>query len=341
MARCQVKRLHPLTASSAIATGTWHLVVVKVEAFSFCWKLSFCCWIWLVSVNWGPCVQKIWGVWGRAPCWDWSSWRSDWCSPLCIWVVPSTSLPIHSINCAFGVCLGFLDGISRIRSHAFQEVYSMCHVSQSCGILSFHPRCCGFGSSSESPWQHHCSQPQCPDLCAGQCCGCGGDDGPGQQGIGWPWGWSEWIFILQLLVVGEGPKTNCLIQHNKSFQKWGMSPRHIQHMTMDAFYEWYIMWCNGADIAESDRCKQRRFVYIYEERWQSVVQMRHTSQHARLVVILWRDKKGWNIFVLQFRICGYPTPFKPIGILCMFLLVYIGGWQCSCEWGVTHDGLHT
>lgn len=62
----------------------------------------------------------------------------------------------------------------------------------------------------------------------------------------------------------------------------GMAARHMQHTTMEAFYELYVMWCDGNAIPDADRAKSRLFSMIYELRWKSILQFRTVSQHARL-----------------------------------------------------------
>ena len=64
------------------------------------------------------------------------------------------------------------------------------------------------------------------------------------------------------------------------YQCSGMAPRHMQHSTMEAFYELYLLWCDGNAI--TDRAKNRLFSMIYEQRWKSILQFRTVSQHARL-----------------------------------------------------------
>lgn len=61
-----------------------------------------------------------------------------------------------------------------------------------------------------------------------------------------------------------------------------MAARHMQHTTMEAFYELYVMWCDGNAIPDADRAKSRLFSMIYELRWKSILQFRTVSQHARL-----------------------------------------------------------
>lgn len=65
----------------------------------------------------------------------------------------------------------------------------------------------------------------------------------------------------------------------------GLSPRHMQHTTMEAFYELYLMWCDGSSIPEDQRAKSRCFAGVYGGDWQQCLKFRAPSQHARLGVL--------------------------------------------------------
>ena len=59
-----------------------------------------------------------------------------------------------------------------------------------------------------------------------------------------------------------------------------MLPRHFNYMTMESFYELYVMWAKGNDddpVVASSRC----FRDHYHKRWKSILKMREVSQHAR------------------------------------------------------------
>ncbi|CAL1157939.1 unnamed protein product [Cladocopium goreaui] len=62
----------------------------------------------------------------------------------------------------------------------------------------------------------------------------------------------------------------------------GMQPRHLQHMSMEAFYELYLLWGSGNGDTRDDLAKSRCFSLVYEERWKGLLQFRETSQHTTL-----------------------------------------------------------
>ena len=65
-----------------------------------------------------------------------------------------------------------------------------------------------------------------------------------------------------------------------NIQLGGLQPRHIGHMTMEAFFQNYILWCDGAGLPSEERAGCRTFREMYEV-WKDVVPMRTLSQHAR------------------------------------------------------------
>eukprot|EP00435_Cladocopium_sp_Y103_P022453 s2116_g5.t1 len=52
-------------------------------------------------------------------------------------------------------------------------------------------------------------------------------------------------------------------------------------MSMEAFYELYLLWGSGNGDIRDDLAKSRCFANIYEESWKGLIQFRETSQHAR------------------------------------------------------------
>ncbi|CAK9042612.1 unnamed protein product, partial [Durusdinium trenchii] len=59
-----------------------------------------------------------------------------------------------------------------------------------------------------------------------------------------------------------------------------MPPRHMQHMTMTAFYDLYVLWCKG-NHHEDDVAKMGCFSQIYDQ-WKQLLQFREVSQHVSL-----------------------------------------------------------
>ena len=57
--------------------------------------------------------------------------------------------------------------------------------------------------------------------------------------------------------------------------------RHINHMTIEAFYHLYEFWAEGAGISAEQKASSRTFRDIYDQRWAAVLQMRELTQHAR------------------------------------------------------------
>ncbi|CAL1129947.1 unnamed protein product, partial [Cladocopium goreaui] len=55
----------------------------------------------------------------------------------------------------------------------------------------------------------------------------------------------------------------------------GLQPRHLQHMSMEAFYDLYKLWCNGNGSEEGEVAKNRCFAQVYEE------SRKCTLQHER------------------------------------------------------------
>ncbi|CAK8991031.1 unnamed protein product [Durusdinium trenchii] len=60
-----------------------------------------------------------------------------------------------------------------------------------------------------------------------------------------------------------------------------LAPRYINHMTMEAFYQIYLMWANGAALDESEIAGCWCFRKTYDTQWKSTLRMRTVSQHAR------------------------------------------------------------
>lgn len=61
----------------------------------------------------------------------------------------------------------------------------------------------------------------------------------------------------------------------------GLQPRHLQHMSMEAFFELYQLWASGNECEGKEVAKYRTFGQIYHERWRDLICFRETSQHAR------------------------------------------------------------
>eukprot|EP00435_Cladocopium_sp_Y103_P042368 s2845_g11.t1 len=73
-----------------------------------------------------------------------------------------------------------------------------------------------------------------------------------------------------------------------------LQPRHVHHMTMEAWYHIYVGWCDQGQVPEADRASNRTFRNVYDHTWKSALPMREISQHARL-----DGEFGFNAFVLQ------------------------------------------
>jgi hypothetical protein len=52
-------------------------------------------------------------------------------------------------------------------------------------------------------------------------------------------------------------------------------------MTVEAFYQIYLMWAAGAGVAEGDIATSHCFRQTYDTEWKHTVKMRTVSQHAR------------------------------------------------------------
>lgn len=61
----------------------------------------------------------------------------------------------------------------------------------------------------------------------------------------------------------------------------GMQPRHLQNMSIEAFYDLYVLWCKGNDYEDAEISKVRTFSYVFEEKWKHLLKFREISQHAR------------------------------------------------------------
>ncbi|CAJ1336707.1 unnamed protein product, partial [Effrenium voratum] len=61
----------------------------------------------------------------------------------------------------------------------------------------------------------------------------------------------------------------------------GLEPRFVNHSTIDAFYELYLLWAEGAALPEGEIASCRTFRNVYEEQWKETLKMRTVSQHAR------------------------------------------------------------
>ncbi|CAJ1328903.1 unnamed protein product [Effrenium voratum] len=57
-------------------------------------------------------------------------------------------------------------------------------------------------------------------------------------------------------------------------EKKSLQPRHINHMTMEAWYEIYKMWADGSALPEDEIAKVRTFSTTYESIWKPILQMR-------------------------------------------------------------------
>jgi hypothetical protein len=74
----------------------------------------------------------------------------------------------------------------------------------------------------------------------------------------------------------------------------GLLPRHINHYTMEAFYDLYKMYCVGQGIESSEIASNRRFRDIYDQQWRRTLCMRELSQHARLGLgSSWNNHSGF------------------------------------------------
>ncbi|CAL1166136.1 unnamed protein product [Cladocopium goreaui] len=60
-----------------------------------------------------------------------------------------------------------------------------------------------------------------------------------------------------------------------------LQPRHVHHMTMEAWYHIYVGWCDQGEVPEADRASNRTFRNVYDHTWKSALPMREISQHAR------------------------------------------------------------
>lgn len=60
-----------------------------------------------------------------------------------------------------------------------------------------------------------------------------------------------------------------------------MQPRHLQHMSIEAFYGLYQLWCAGNQYQDDNVAKIRRFTQVFEEKWKHLLRFREVSQHAR------------------------------------------------------------
>lgn len=134
--------------------------------------------------------------------------------------------------------------------------------------------------------------------------------------------WDPITSIWLIEFLGFHPK--------KLFQ--GMAPRHMQHTTMEAFYETYLLWCDGKSISSDDRAKIRCFTGVFESKWQTTLKFWTVSQHARQLTC--------SKLSLEFKVKSIqswmPMPLKMHSMLwmyhpnprCYFGLgtVFIGGW---------------
>lgn len=57
--------------------------------------------------------------------------------------------------------------------------------------------------------------------------------------------------------------------------------RHINNMTMEAWYAEYLLWCDQAGVGPDDQASNRTFRDVYQNKWKSTLVMRELSQHAR------------------------------------------------------------
>ena len=64
-------------------------------------------------------------------------------------------------------------------------------------------------------------------------------------------------------------------------QLGALQPRHVHHMTMEAWYHLYVGWCDQGQVPEADRASNRTFRNVYDHTWKSALPMREISQHAR------------------------------------------------------------
>ena len=61
----------------------------------------------------------------------------------------------------------------------------------------------------------------------------------------------------------------------------GLLPRHINHMTMQNFYDMYKLWAEGAALPGTELACSRTFRSLYDQNWKCVLPMRELTQHAR------------------------------------------------------------
>lgn len=52
-------------------------------------------------------------------------------------------------------------------------------------------------------------------------------------------------------------------------------------MTVEAFYQIYLMWASGAGVPDAEIASNHCFRQTYEMQWKHTVKMRTVSQHAR------------------------------------------------------------
>lgn len=61
----------------------------------------------------------------------------------------------------------------------------------------------------------------------------------------------------------------------------GLQIRHMNHMTVEAFYQIYLMWGQGSGVPEGEVASRTCFRDTYETNWKKTLKMRTVSQHAR------------------------------------------------------------
>ena len=65
---------------------------------------------------------------------------------------------------------------------------------------------------------------------------------------------------------------------------WGdLQPRHINHMTMEAFHAEYLLWAEGSSLPLAEQASCRTFRDVYDAGWRKILCMRKISQHSRLL----------------------------------------------------------
>lgn len=94
---------------------------------------------------------------------------------------------------------------------------------------------------------------------------------------------SHWDVLKNIVfeLFGVLLTTPIFFQWRHHEQSGDMQIRHINHMTMEAWYAEYLSYCESHGVGESERCSSRTFRNTYDHHWKPILKMRETSQHAR------------------------------------------------------------